>query len=88
MNKEQIQELLRDERARRIFMQVVERRKVQHSEVQDASGLDSDETAEQLDRLEKAHLIKVQPSSLRDFSIYYPTTEGLEAQRRIQRSLF
>lgn len=86
MSDYRIRELLRDDRARQILVQVADRRKVELREVQTSVGLDSDETMFQLGRLKDAHLIEEDTAPFQDFSVFYPTAEGLEALRHIQRS--
>lgn len=81
----QIDTLFEDEQTRRIFDQVVDQRKVQFKSLYQSQGLDRVAAREKLSVLKKAHLVEERGAPIEDFSIFYVTADGLEANRKLRR---
>ena len=86
MTDEQIHEILRNQEARQILEHVADRRKVDLREVEASTGLDSETTQLRLGSLKEAQLIEELAAPIREFTVYFPTAEGLRINRQLQRS--
>jgi len=71
---------------RNVFNEVVKRRTVQLGELVrlGRGGATRAGTRQLLDKLKDARLIAEQPSTLDEFSTYYVTADGLEADRKLR----
>jgi predicted transcriptional regulator len=68
-----------------VFNVVAQARKIPRKDLWEAVHEPEEEVSQSLNELQKAGLIKKEPASLEDFSVYYVTGEGLIAERLIRR---
>ena len=90
-NQDNILMLLSDNVMQEVFKEIVRNRSAIFKDlmgsVSGKANVTSDQIEGALAQLQNADLIKTSESSIRDFNSYYPTAEGLAAERRLRLSV-
>jgi DNA-binding HxlR family transcriptional regulator len=77
--------LLANTEYKRVFDKVLEARWIRFDKLVEKTGIDPDMVREALQELEKDDLVAKKGAPLEDLTVYYITTKGLRANRRMSR---
>jgi DNA-binding transcriptional ArsR family regulator len=81
----QIDHLIDDPKAQEVFSAVARERRVTLRKLTQELGIGKQELQEKLYALKRAELVEEMPSSIDDLNVYYLTSDGFSADRKLKR---